>query len=392
MGDDLARHWTLDPGIDFLNHGSFGACPRPVLEAQAELRARMERQPVRFLARELEGLLDEARGALAQFVGADPDDLAFVPNATSGVNTVVRSLVLEPGDELLTTDHAYNACRNALAWHEPRGAKVTVARVPWPIAGPEQVVDAVLGAVTERTRLVLLDHITSPTGLIFPVAEMVRRLGERGIDTLVDAAHAPGMLPLDLRELGAAYYTGNCHKWLCAPKGAAFLYVRRDRQASIRPLTISHGANAQRPERSRFRLEFDWGGTDDPTPFLCVPHAIRFLAGLFPGGWQELRERNHELALRGRTLLCSALKAPPPAPEQMLGSLASVPLPDQAGPPLRGAFWHPLQKALLEKHRIEVPVMVFPAFPKQLVRISAQAYNSEEQFARLASALRVELA
>jgi len=390
--DDFARHWTLDPGIDFLNHGSFGACPRPVLEAQAELRARMERQPVRFLARELEGLLDEARAALARLVGADADDLAFVPNATTGVNTVARSLDLQPGDELLTTDHAYNACRNALGWHARRGVQIAVAQVPWPIERPQQVIEAVLGAVTPRTRLLLLDHVTSPTGLVFPVREIVRALEERGIDTLVDAAHAPGMLPLDLAALGAAYYTGNCHKWLCAPKGAAFLYVRRDRQAGIRPLTISHGANANRPERSRFRLEFDWCGTVDPSPFLCVPHAIRFLQSLLPGGLPELMRRNHALALRGRDLLCEALGVPPPAPEQMLGSLASVPLPDWRGAPPQGAFWHPLQKALLEKHRIEAPLMVFPALPKQLVRISAQIYNLEAQYARLASALRVEIA
>jgi len=390
--DDFARHWTLDPGIDFLNHGSFGACPRPVLEAQAELRARMERQPVRFLARELEGLLDEARAALARLVGADADDLAFVPNATTGVNTVARSLDLQPGDELLTTDHAYNACRNALGWHARRGVQIAVAQVPWPIERPQQVIEAVLGAVTPRTRLLLLDHVTSPTGLVFPVREIVRGLEERGIDTLVDAAHAPGMLPLDLAALGAAYYTGNCHKWLCAPKGAAFLYVRRDRQAGIRPLTISHGANANRPERSRFRLEFDWCGTVDPSPFLCVPHAIRFLQSLLPGGLPELMRRNHALALRGRDLVCEALGVPPPAPEQMLGSLASVPLPDWRGAPPQGAFWHPLQKALLEKHRIEAPLMVFPALPKQLVRISAQIYNLEAQYARLASALRVEIA
>ena len=393
MGNPLAQHWTLDPRIDFLNHGSFGACPKPVLEAQTELRARMERQPLQFLARDLEGLLDEARGDLARFIGADPDDLAFVPNATSGVNTVIRSLELEPGDELLTTDHAYNACRNALRWQERRGAKVVVAAVPWPIAGPSQVVDAVLGAVTARTRLALLDHVTSPTGIIFPVEEIVGRLQERGIDSLIDGAHAPGMMPLDLRGIGAAYFTGNCHKWLCAPKGAAFLYVRRDRQQRIRPLTISHGANAARTERSRFRLEFDWTGTDDPTPFLCIPHALRFLGSLFPGGWPDLIERNHALAVRGRKLLCEALRVEAPAPEEMLGSLASVPLPDAKGkmPLARGVFWHPLQRALLERHDIEVPVMPFPALPRQLIRISAQAYNSEDQFARLATALRSEL-
>jgi isopenicillin-N epimerase len=390
----LARHWILDPDIDFLNHGSFGACPRPVLEAQAELRARMERQPLQFLARDLEGLLDDARAALAQFIGADSDDLAFVPNATTGVNTVIRSLELLPGDELLTTDHAYNACRNALRWHEKHGAKVVVAAVPWPIAGPAQVTDAVMGAVTPRTRLVLLDHVTSPTGLVFPLAEIVGRLNELGIDAIVDGAHAPGMLPLNVRAIGAAYFTGNCHKWLCAPKGAAFLHVRGDRQERIRPLVISHGANAPRTDRSRFRLEFDWLGTDDPTPFLCIPHALRFLGSLFPGGWAELMERNRQLAMRGRKLLCAALRISEPAPERMLGSLASIPLPDATGdrPPNRGVvLWHPLQRALLEKHGIEVPVMPFPAWPSQLVRISAQAYNSDEQFARLGAALRTEL-
>jgi isopenicillin-N epimerase len=392
--DDLARHWTLDPRIDFLNHGSFGACPRTVLEAQAELRARMERQPVQFLARELEGLLDDARATLARFIGADPDDLAFVPNATTGVNTVVRSLELRPGDELLTTDHAYNACRNALRWQERHGAKVVVAAVPWPIADPSQLTEAVLGAVTPRTRLALLDHVTSPTGLVFPVEEIVGRLNERGIDAIIDGAHAPGMVPLNVRAIGAAYFTGNCHKWLCAPKGAAFLHVRRDRQDRVRPLVISHGANAPRTDRSRFRLEFDWMGTDDPTPFLCIPHALRFLGKLLPGGWLELMERNHALAVRGRELLCDALRVSEPAPERMLGSLASVPLPDASGdpPPTRGVvLWHPLQGALLEKHRIEVPVMPFPSWPGQLVRISAQAYNSEEQFARLGAALRTEL-
>ncbi len=381
---ELKALWTLDPEIDFLNHGSFGACPRAVLEEQAELQARMEREPVLFLSRQLEGLWDSARAALAEFVGADADDLAFVPNATAGVNTVIRSLDLRPGDQLLTTDHAYNACVNALRWHEPRGVEVVVARVPWPIEGPHQVVEAVLGAVTPRTRLVMIDHVTSPTGLIFPAGEIVAQLRERGIDTLVDGAHAPGMLPLELRALGAAWYTGNCHKWLCTPKGSAFLHVRRDKQAGIRPLSISHGANAAKSDRSLFCREFDWAGTDDPTPFLCIPAALKLFASLLPGGWAELRERNRALALEGRRLLCAALQIRPPAPDSMLGSLASVPLPG-----VEENFPHPLQGELFERHRIEVPVMPFPAAPRHLIRISAQLYNSIAQYARLARILSV---
>jgi isopenicillin-N epimerase len=393
MASPFAKHWTIDDSIIFLNHGSFGACPRPVLEAQSELRARLERQPLQFLARDLEPLLDEARGELAAFVGADADDLAFVPNATSGVNTIVRSLEFQPGDELLTTDHVYNACRNTLRIHEAHGVKVVVASVPWPISKPGQVVDAVMAAVTPRTKLFLLDHVTSPTGLVFPARELVRLLNERGIDTIVDGAHVPGMLPLNVKEIGAAYYTGNCHKWLCTPKGSAFLHVRRDKQPGIRPLTISHGANAPRTDRSRFRLEFDWGGTLDPTAWLVIPHALRFFRELLPGGIPELMERNHALAVKGQAILCDALGIPKPAPEEMLGSLASVPLPDMTEtlPPQSRVFWHPLQKAIYEKHRIEAPVVLFPAPPRQLVRIAAQIYNDESQVRALAAALRTEL-
>jgi len=246
----------------------------------------------------------------------------------------------------------------------------------------------VIGAVTPRTRLVMIDHVTSPTGLIFPVAEIVKRLP--GVDVLIDGAHAPGMLPLDLRSLNAVYYTGNCHKWLCTPKGSAFLHVRRDKQAALKPLAYGHGLNSPRADRSRFRLVFDWAGTDDPTPFLCIPFALKHLSSLM--AWPALMERNHAMVLAGRRLLLEALRVPEPAPEFMLGSLASVPLPDWTGaPPVHeGVWWHPFQKQLLQKHRIEVPVMIFPALPRQLIRISAQLYNSLDQYGRLAEVLRHE--
>jgi isopenicillin-N epimerase len=387
--ENLTRHWTLDPEVTFLNHGSFGACPIPVLEAQQEIRARLEREPVDFMSRRWDAQMDAARAELAAFVGADSNDLAFVPNATTGVNTVLRSLRFERGDELLVTDHEYNASRNALdAAAERQGARIVVARVPYPLSSADAVVDAVLERATSRTRLALLDHVTSPTGLVLPIERIVASLRERGVETLVDGAHAPGMLALDLSRLGAAYYTGNCHKWMCTPKGSALLYVRRDRQREIRPLSISHGANSPRKDRSRFRLEFDFTGTDDPSAFLAVPAAIRFLGTLLPGGWDELRARNRALALRARAILCEALAVEPPAPDSMIGSLAAVPLPPASPDPrLPPLATDPLMNVLYEKRRIEVLASIFPESPRRVLRVSAQIYNHEEQYRYLARAL-----
>src|SRR5438552_4100747 len=222
---DRAELWPLERGVIFLNHGSFGACPTEVLRHQAALRAEMEREPVRFLSRELDDRLDAARAALAAFLGAEADDLAFVTNATSGVNAVLRSREFADGDELLTTDHAYNACKNALEYVARRTrARVVIAPIPFPVASSDEVVAAIMGRVTPRTRLALIDHVTSPTALVLPVERLIAELARRGIDGLVDGAPAPGMLPLDLPPLRATYYTGNCHKWLCAPKGSAFLW------------------------------------------------------------------------------------------------------------------------------------------------------------------------
>lgn len=368
----MRQHWTLDPDITFLNHGSFGATPRVVLEKQSAFRAQMEREPVRFFVRELEPLLDDARGQLAQFLGADPQGLAFVPNATAGVNAVLRSLDLDKHDELLVTNHEYNACRNALDYVATvNGSKVVVADVPFPIDSPDVVVERILEKVTDRTRLVLIDHITSQTALILPVARLVQELNARGIDTLIDGAHAPGMIPLDLRAIGAAYYAGNLHKWVCAPKGAAFLYVRENRRASIRPVSISHGANSARRDRSRFLLEFDWTGTFDPTPWLCVPESLRVMASLVEGGWPEIMRRNRELALRARDLLTGDK----PAPDEMLGAMAAIPI----------AADDQLQDRLLFEHGIEVPIM---PWPEPLLRVSAQLYNTIEEYEKLASVLR----
>jgi isopenicillin-N epimerase len=383
--------WSLDPTVTFLNHGSYGACPLPVLEAQQRLRSQMEREPLRFFMREFEELLDEARSQLAAFVGAEADELVFVPNATTGVNAVLRSLSFSSSDEVLTTNLEYNACRNALDFVASRtGAKVVVATVPFPLDSPNQVVEAVIERVSPRTRLVLLDHVTSKTALIFPIQQLVNELAARGVDTLVDGAHAPGMIPLNLHEIGATYYTGNCHKWLCAPKGAAFLYVRRDKQPAIRPLTISHGANSPRSDKSRFQLEFDWMGTADPTAYLCVPEAIRFLGSLLPGGWSELMENNRTKALYARRLLGEALGVSPPCPEEMIGSMAVVPLPSKLSLYEENGQvreWPVLQDVLFERFNIEVPIVPWSNPFKQIMRVSAQLYNTSEQYNYLAKVL-----
>jgi isopenicillin-N epimerase len=388
------RHWLLDPEVIFLNHGAFGACPRHVLEFQDEWRRRMERQPLQFLARELETQLDSARAALAQFVGADPEDLVFVPNATTGVNSVLRSLQFGPGDELLVTNQEYNACRNALDFVAERsGARVVVAKIPFPFHTEDELVAPVLERVTPRTRLALLDHVTSQTGIVLPIVRLVAELNQRGVDTLVDGAHAPGMVPLNLSRLGAAYYTGNCHKWLCSPKGAALLHVRRDRQQFIRPLTISHGANSTRKDRSRFLIEFGWPGTWDASAALSVPEAIRFVGSLRPGGWPAVMAHNHALALAARKILAAALQIAEPCPADFIGSLAAVPLPDApaAALPRLPFNEYPLQDALRVKHRIEVPIISWPAPPQRWLRISAQLYNALPQYERLAGALIQEL-
>lgn len=386
-------HWSIDPDIVYLNHGAYGACPTAVLQVQSELRAHLEASPMRFFVREYEGRLDEARTALASFLDADPDDLSFVSNATSGVNAVLRSLRFAPGDELLTTDHEYNASRNALDWVASRsGAQVVTATLPWPSPTPAAVVEAVLARVTPRTRLFLVDHITSQTALVLPLRELVQALRARGVETLVDGAHAPGQVPLSLRTLNAGYYTGNCHKWLCAPKGAAFLYVRKELQEDLKPLSVSHGHNSPRQDRSRFRLDFDWTGTADPTPALCVPHALRTLERMLPGGWPAIMADNRAKVLAARKLLCERLGVQPHCPDEMVGSMATVALPDgypiSPPPPY---FRDPLQDRLITEHHIEVPIIPWPRAPQRHLRLSAQLYNTPSEYQRLAEALEALL-
>jgi isopenicillin-N epimerase len=273
---------------------------------------------------------------------------------------------------------------------------VVVAEVPFPLRDAHEVVDAILSRVTERTRLALIDHVTAPTGFIVPVEALVKELAARGVDTLLDGAHALGMIPLQLDRIGAAYYTANAHKWLCAPKGAAVLHVRRDRQERIHPLVVSHGYDPA-ATGNRFRAEFDWNGTDDPTAHLSMPENIRYLGGLLPGGWPELQERNHALAARAREILCEAVGIPKPTPDAMLGSLAAIPLPPAApGSPAAANVGASLldQAGLarwLRERGVEPIVFSWPRPGNIVLRVSAQLYNDEAQYRRLAALLREAL-
>jgi isopenicillin-N epimerase len=383
--------WPLKPGITFLNHGSFGSCPLPVLAYQQEMRDRLEKQPVQFFVRDLERLWDDALFRLAQFLGTQFDQLTFVPNATHGVNAVLRSLDLEAGDELLVTDHEYNACRNALDFVAERaGAKVVVAALKIPVQQPSDWVAALLEKITPRTKLLLIDHVTSPTGIVLPMEKIIDEMKARGIRVLVDGAHAPGMIPLNLDAMGADFYTGNCHKWLCAPKGAGFLFVRKELQKNIRPLAISHGANATRKDRSRFHLEFGWTGTADPSACLSVPVAMDWMSNQMPGGWSAIMQRNRGLALSARTMLSVQLGWNLLAPDSMIGSMAAIEMPDSTAPtPLTTPLYSdPYQDNLWDAHQVEVPIVPWPAPPKRLIRISAQLYNHTENYIKLISALK----
>ena len=385
--------WDFEPGLTFLTHGTFGACPRPIVERRAELVRELEANPIRFYTRDYEARFDAARREVAAFLSADPEGTVIVPNATTGVATVLESLRLRPGDELLTNDHEYNATLNALGAVADRAkARVVRVSIPLPIRHPEEVVEAHLAAVTPHTRLALISHVTSPSALVFPIETLVRELDRLGVDTLVDAAHAPGMVPLDLGALGAAYWTGNGHKWLCGPKSAGVLVVREDRRGGVLPLVTGHGRNDTRTDRPILWREFDWPGTADPTAFLALPDAIRLIGGLQPGGWPAHMAANHELAVASRRMLNERLGLEPIAPESMIGAMASIQLPEVLDEDGANAIVH----SLADDERIEVPIVVFPvrgarppgAPPSHnLLRISAQRYNEASDYERLADAL-----
>jgi isopenicillin-N epimerase len=374
-----ASAWAMDPDVAYLNHGAFGATPVCVLAAQQALRDRLERNPVDFLVGQLPELLAAVRAEVAEFLGADEQGLVFVDNATTGAQTVIAQLTLGPGDEIVTTDHCYPAVLAQLRRAaEAAGARLRIAPVPWPPPGPGAVAESVLSPVTPRTRLLVVDHVASCSGLVFPVADIAAECRRRGVPVLVDGAHAAGMLPVDLREIGADFWTGNMHKWVCAPKASAALYVAPQWRDTLQPLVASHGL------RDGYQPSFDWTGTRDPTALLAVPAALGFFA---QAGWDAVRARNNALARRGAALLAERIGTRPPADgltgeDGQAGSMRLVELPAA----MTEAGARALERRLLEEYRIVVPVTELGGW--RWLRVSAQLYNTIDDYERLAAALR----
>jgi isopenicillin-N epimerase len=377
--EQLKEQFLLDPDVIFLNHGSFGATPKPVFDAYQRWQLELERQPVEFLGRRHNGLMQKSREALGEYFNTSANNLVYTSNVTVSINIVARSLKLGPNDEVLASDHEYGACDRT--WRflaSENGFKYINQPIPLPVTTLETFVDDFWQGVTPRTKVIFLSHITSPTAIIFPVAEVCRRAREQGILTVVDGAHAPGQIPLDLEAIGADFYGGNLHKWLCAPKGAGFLYARPDAQHILKPLVVSWGYESEIPGESQFVDHYEWIGTRDIAAFLAVPDAIQFQA---KHDWDSVRATAHELLRYAQREICelSGLPALHPDDKAWFAQMGTAPLPVESD-------LGKLKTRLYDDYRIEVPLILWNG--RKLIRISVQGYNDQNDIDKLLSALR----
>lgn len=372
----------LDPSVTFLNHGSFGATPKPVFEEYQRWQREMEKQPVEFLGRRITGLMAESRAALGDYLGTHADNLVYTQNVTISLNIVARSLELGPGDEVLTTDHEYGAIDRTWRFLSgEQGFRYVNRHVELPLTSTGKFVEDFWNGVTKNTRVICLSHITSPTAIIFPVEEIIRRAREAGILTVIDGAHVPGQLPLHLDSLGADFYGGNLHKWLCAPKGAGFLYARPEVQHLLKPLVVSWGYESEFPSGSNFIDHHEWWGTRDMAAFLSAPAAIRFQD---ENKWDEVRDSCHELAAYAQNRICdlTGLAALHPSTDAWFRQMVCAPLPADADVAS-------LKNRLYNEYRIEVPVHEWNG--NKLTRVSVQGYNTKYDIDKLISALLILL-
>ena len=375
---NLKRHFLLDPSITFLNHGSFGAAPRPVFKEYQRWQLELERQPVEFLGRRITGLMADARAALGKYLGTRADNLIYATNVTVALNIAARSLELGAGDEVLSTDHEYGALDRT--WRflaKERGFTYINQPIPVPLVSAEKFAEDFWKGVTPRTRVIFISHITSPTAIIFPLDEILQYAREANIITIVDGAHAPGHIPLQLDSLGADFYGGNLHKWLCAPKGAGFLYARPEVQHLLKPLIVSWGYEAESPSASQFVDHHEWQGTRDAAAFLSVPAAIEFQR---KHHWEKIQAECHELAREAQRRVCELTGIPPlhPDADNWFGQMISAPLPPNAD-------ILALKQRLYDNHRVEVPLIAWN--DRKLMRVSIQAYNTRRDVDALITAL-----
>ena len=375
--NELRQLFLLDPHITFLNHGSFGATPNPVFEEYQRWQRELELKPVEFLDRRFPERMAASRTALATYLGAQRDDLVYVTNATVGVNIVARSLALGPGDEVLTTDHEYGACDRTWKFLTGKQGFAYIKQpLPVPIATQGAFVEQLWRGVTSRTRVIFLSHITSPTAIIFPVTEVCRRAREQGILTVIDGAHAPGQIPLDLETIGADFYTGNLHKWLCAPKGAGFLYAKPEKQNLLEPLVVSWGYESEKPGPSRFVDHHEWWGTRDIAAFLSVPAAIEFQR---EHDWDKVRADCHALAIETEDSIRGVTGMPSQySDDSWYAQMIAVQLPSETD-------IKTLKISLYDDYQIEVPLVEWNG--KKLIRVSLQGYNSHNDIDHLLASL-----
>lgn len=383
-----ALHWSLRPGVTYLNHGSFGPTLNVAMAARQTWSETLAAEPMDFFIRRMETHLDEAADKLGKFVGCDGRDLIFVDNATAGMNIVAASTRLEPGDEVLVGDQEYGAVLRI--WRrvcQQSGAKLVVRALPAPVSSVEELADALLSGVTDKTRLLVVSHVTSPTATVFPVELICRRARERNVPVCVDGPHAIAMRSLKLAQLDCDYYAASCHKWLSAPFGSGFLYVARRRQQNLMPSVTSWGGSLG-GRRASWKDEFTWIGTRDPSAFLAVPAAIDFLEGY---GVERFRAETHELTCYARERIVAITGIEPLIPDSIdwYGSMVALPLPLDDPPPTHRGWGHPLQRAFWYKHQIEVPIL--NAAGRWLLRVSCHLYNDRDDIDRLARALREEL-
>ncbi|MBF6591694.1 MAG: aminotransferase class V-fold PLP-dependent enzyme [Ktedonobacterales bacterium] len=378
---EAGRHYLVRPDTAYLNHGSYGARPRPVFAAYQHWQRELEAQPTEFLARRLPALLAEARATLAGYVGTSPDNLVFVPNATHGMNIIARSLELAPGDEVLGTDHEYGAVERT--WRfvcERQGARYRTQPISLPVTSAEAIIEQLWRGVTERTRMIVVSHISSPTALVFPVAEIARRAAAQGMLTAVDGAHAPGQLDLNLEAIGTDFYVGNGHKWLSSAVGAGFLYARPDRQHLLKPLVVSWGWEPREPGLSPFQDYFGWIGTDDPAAYLSMPAAIAFQRA---HEWWKVRAACHALARQAQARIESVTGLSPISPDapEWWAQMCVAPLPVN-----RNFSAKELQARLWDEYQVEIPIVEWQRY--RFARLSIQAYNSVADVERLLDGLK----